>query len=78
MVKSPCFATFMLSKGKSQINPREFMILNKFRPVTLLNRAKAVGLQLLAFCLFPVIKQPVKMPIKLISGWRMWLMGWTP
>lgn len=52
MVKSPCFATFMLSKGKSQINPREFMILNKFRPVTLLNRAKAVGLQLLAFCLF--------------------------
>jgi hypothetical protein len=52
MVKRPCFATFMLSKGKSQINPREFMILNKFRPVSLLNMVKSVSLQLLAVCLF--------------------------
>jgi hypothetical protein len=48
----PCFATFMLSKGKNQNNLCDFMILNKFRPDSVFFKLRTVCLQLLALSLF--------------------------
>lgn len=48
----PCFATFTLSKGKNQDNPREFMILNKFSTNSLVYKLKIFSLQLFALSLF--------------------------
>src|SRR4030095_15460948 len=52
MVKEPCFANFVHSKGKNQNNPREFMILNKFSNFSLGRKLKSFSLQLLALSLF--------------------------
>jgi hypothetical protein len=48
----PCFATFTLSKGKNQDNPREFMILNKFSTISLVRMLKTFSLQFFALSLF--------------------------
>ena len=47
-----CFGTFTLKKGKNQINPREFMILNKFSRLSLSGRLIIYSLQLFAISLF--------------------------
>jgi hypothetical protein len=47
-----CFGTFTLKKGKNQINPREFMILNKFSRLSLSGRLTIYSLQLFALSLF--------------------------
>jgi hypothetical protein len=48
----PCFATFMLPKGKNQNNLRDFMILNKFRPGSVFFKLRTLCLQLLALSVF--------------------------
>jgi len=56
MVAKACFTNFTSGKAKIPNNPREFMILNKFSPISLSGVLKSFSLQLLALSLFSCSK----------------------